>query len=228
MSTENNMEHSDVEVSEDVDIVESDASEERAESSSDTESAVAGDGADSGEADDVDAARDDASDDGGDGHGDEHDDDHGDEGDIAADYLEELLDIADIDGDIEIEERGGRTYISILNEDGSNRELENLVGRNGEVLEALQELTRLSALAGTDKRSRIILDIAGHRVDRSSKLRGVAEEAVEKVKSSGGSVSLKPMSAYERKVVHDAVADLGFHSESEGEGSNRHVVVSAQ
>ncbi len=138
MSTENNMEHSDVEASEDVDIVESDASEERAESSLDTESAIAGDGADSGEADDVDAARDDASGDGGDGHGDEDGDEHGDEGDIAADYLEELLDIADIDGDIEIEERGGRTYISILNEDGSNRELENLVGRNGEVLEALQ------------------------------------------------------------------------------------------
>ncbi|MGP0222248.1 MULTISPECIES: protein jag [unclassified Paenarthrobacter] len=148
------------------------------------------------------------------------------EGDIAADYLEELLDIADIDGDIDIEVRNGRTYISIAAEEESAA-LENLVGRDGEVLEALQELARLSVLSATENRSRLVLDINGYRKDRAGVLQQIAEDAVAKVKESGGTIALEPMSAYERKIVHDAVADLGFVSESEGEGSGRHIVVSA-
>jgi spoIIIJ-associated protein len=148
------------------------------------------------------------------------------EGDVAADYLEELLDIADIDGDIDIEVRNGRTYISIVAEDESPG-LESLVGRDGEVLEALQELTRLAVLSATENRSRLVLDINGYRADRAGDLQQIAEDAIASVKETGKSVALAPMSAYERKIVHDAVADLGFASESEGEGADRHIVVSA-
>lgn len=148
------------------------------------------------------------------------------EGDVAADYLEELLDIADIDGDIDIEVRNGRTYISIVSEEESTG-LENLVGRDGEVLEALQELTRLAVLSATESRSRLVLDINGYRAERSGDLQKIAEDAVASVKESGNAVALAPMSAYERKIVHDAVADLGLVSESEGEGADRHIVVSA-
>jgi spoIIIJ-associated protein len=148
------------------------------------------------------------------------------EGDVAADYLEELLDIADIDGDIDIEVRNGRTYISIAAE-GESESLDSLVGQDGEVLEALQELARLSVLSATENRSRLVLDINGYRKDRAGELQQVAEDAVAKVKETGATVALEPMSAYERKIVHDAVAELGFVSESEGEGAGRHIVVSA-
>jgi spoIIIJ-associated protein len=148
------------------------------------------------------------------------------EGDVAADYLEELLDIADIDGDIDIEIRNGRTYISIAAEEDTEG-LESLVGRDGEVLEALQELARLSVLSATENRSRLVLDINGYRKERAGDLQQIAEDAVAKVKETGAAVALEPMSAYERKIVHDAVADLGYVSESEGEGAGRHIVVSA-
>ncbi|TWD50443.1 RNA-binding protein [Arthrobacter sp. FX8] len=148
------------------------------------------------------------------------------EGDVAADYLEELLDIADIDGDIDIEVRNGRTYISIV-VDEETEGLESLVGEDGEVLEALQELTRLAVLSATENRSRLVLDINGYRQERTGHLQKIAEDAAASVKETGKSVALEPMSAYERKIVHDAVADLGLVSESEGEGAGRHIVVSA-
>ncbi|MDI3210958.1 R3H domain-containing nucleic acid-binding protein [Arthrobacter sp. AL12] len=149
------------------------------------------------------------------------------EGDVAADYLEELLDIADIDGDIDIEVRNGRTYISIVAEEESAG-LDSLIGKDGEVLEALQELTRLAVLSATENRSRLVLDISGYRSERAGELQKIAEDAVTSVKESGETVALEPMSAYERKIVHDAVADLGLISESEGEGADRHIVVSAE
>jgi spoIIIJ-associated protein len=148
------------------------------------------------------------------------------EGDVAADYLEELLDIADIDGDIDIEVRSGRTYISIVNDDGGDDRLNALVGEGGETLEALQELARLAVLTSTGNRSRLVLDISGHREGRAGQLQRIAEEAVAKAKETGADVALQPMSAYERKLVHDAVAALGLHSESDGEGPRRHIVVS--
>ncbi|TLM83886.1 RNA-binding protein [Pseudarthrobacter sp. NamE2] len=148
------------------------------------------------------------------------------EGDIAADYLEELLDIADIDGDIDIEVRNGRTYISIVADEEADG-LESLVGEDGEVLEALQELTRLAVLSATENRSRLVLDINGYRQERTGHLQKIAEDAAATVKETGKPVALEPMSAYERKIVHDAVADLGLVSESEGEGNGRHIVVSA-
>ncbi|HKU10357.1 Jag family protein [Sinomonas sp.] len=147
------------------------------------------------------------------------------EGDVAADYLEELLDIADIDGDIDIEVRGGRTYLSVIGDEEAQG-LDALVGEGGEVLEALQELTRLAVLSQTGTRSRLVLDVNGYRKDRSKYLHSLAQDAVEKVKSGGAPIHLAPMSSYERKIVHDAVADLGFVSESEGEGAKRHIVVS--
>ena len=144
---------------------------------------------------------------------------------IAADYLEGLLDIADLDGDIDIEIRENRTYLSVEAEDDESEALELLVGRQGETLDALQELVRLSVLAGTGERSRLILDIAGHRVRREDELKKIAEGAIEAMRSSGVDQHLDPLSPYERKIIHDVVAARGFLSDSEGDGPRRHVVV---
>lgn len=149
------------------------------------------------------------------------------EGEIAADYIEELLDTADIDGDIDIEVRDGRTYVSVVTEDDQNAELEALVGPKGEVLDSLQELVRLAVLSATERRSRLVLDVAGYREERAGALREMAEQAVTQVQSTGDSVHLDPLSAYERKIIHDAVAEAGLISESEGEGAGRHIVISA-
>lgn len=149
------------------------------------------------------------------------------EGEIAADYIEELLDTADIDGDIDIEVRDGRTYVSVVTEDSQNSELEALVGPKGEVLDSLQELARLAVLSATERRSRLVLDVAGYREARAEVLREMAQKAVAQVQSSGDSVHLEPLSAYERKIIHDAVAEAGLLSESEGEGLGRHIVISA-
>ena len=142
------------------------------------------------------------------------------EGDIAADYLEELLDIADLDGDLDMDVEGDRASVQI-----GGADLSLLVGRNGEVLEALQELTRLAVYRETGERSRLMLDIDGHRAQQRTRLVGLAEKAIAEVKESGESVSLEPMSAFERKVVHDAVAAAGLTSESEGAEPKRHVVI---
>lgn len=149
------------------------------------------------------------------------------EGEIAADYIEELLDTADIDGDIDIEVRDGRTYVSVVTEDDQDAELEALVGPKGEVLDSLQELVRLAVLSATERRSRLVLDVAGYREERAGALREMAEQAVTQVQSTGDSVHLDPLSAYERKIIHDAVAEVGLISESEGEGAGRHIVISA-
>src|SRR5690625_1446440 len=148
------------------------------------------------------------------------------EGDHAADYIEELLDIADLDGDIDIEVRNNRTYLSVLVPE-DDEEIQGLVGKNGKTLEALQELTRLAVLSATGRRSRLILDIANHRVKRAEALRELAREAIATVEADGQEQHLKPMSPYERKIVHDVVAEAGLHSESEGEGPRRHVVISS-
>ena len=142
------------------------------------------------------------------------------EGDFAADYLERLLDIADLDGDLDMDVEGDRATVSIV---GAN--LRNLVGPGGEVLEALQELTRLAVQARTGDRSRLMLDIGGFRQNRREELTALAQGSVEDVRSSGKPVRLDPMSAFERKVVHDTVAAAGLRSESEGEEPQRRVVV---
>jgi len=142
------------------------------------------------------------------------------EGEIAADYLEELLEIADLDGDLDMDVEGDRATVSIV---GAN--LPQLVGENGEVLEALQELTRLAVYRETGERSRLMLDVSGHRAARRIALEEQAAAVVAEVKASGEPVSLEPMSPFERKVVHDAVAAAGLKSESDGVEPRRHVVV---
>lgn len=147
------------------------------------------------------------------------------EGDIAGDYLERLLDLLDYDGDIDLDVEAGRAVVSI---DGGE-DLEKLVGPRGNVLEALQELTRLAVQQETGARSRLMLDIAGWRADRRRELSDLGRATAEKVLASGERIRLQPMTPFERKVVHDAVATLkGVHSESEGEDPRRRVVVFPQ
>ncbi|MDM8085182.1 R3H domain-containing nucleic acid-binding protein [Cellulomonas cellasea] len=147
------------------------------------------------------------------------------EGEIAADYLEELLDIADLDGDIDIDVDHGRAAVEIIGEEGSVRALRRLVGRDGEVLDSLQELTRLAVQAKTGERSRLMLDIAGFRAARRLELIEIANEAIARVKADGADVALAPMNPFERKVVHDAVAAAGLVSDSDGVEPSRHVVI---
>jgi spoIIIJ-associated protein len=142
------------------------------------------------------------------------------EGDIAADYLEELLDIADLDGDLDMDVEGDRAAVSIVGAD-----LSQLVGRNGEVLDALQELTRLAVYRETGERSRLMLDISGHRAEQRRRLVELAAEKIAVVKETGEALSLSPMTSFERKVVHDAVSAAGLTSESEGAEPKRYVVI---
>jgi spoIIIJ-associated protein len=141
------------------------------------------------------------------------------EAEIAADYLEELLDIADLDGDIDTFIEGDRAHVSIVSQS------EVLVGPDGEVLDALQELTRLAVMTETGDRSRLMLDVAGYRERRRKELVALATDAVREVRDSQDRVPLAPMNPFERKIVHDAVAAAGLTSESEGEEPRRHVVV---
>ncbi|MET4672143.1 MULTISPECIES: R3H domain-containing nucleic acid-binding protein [unclassified Streptomyces] len=145
------------------------------------------------------------------------------EGEIAADYLEGLLDIADLDGDIDMDVEADRAAVSIISD--SPRELQKLVGRDGEVLEALQELTRLAVHRETGDRSRLMLDIGGFRAKKREILAELGAKAANDVKTSGQPVKLEPMTPFERKVVHDAIAAAGLRSESEGEEPQRFVVV---
>jgi len=144
-----------------------------------------------------------------------------DEGDIAADYIEELLDIADIDGDIDIDARGGRAYVSVTASGESNLRLLS----KPDTVTALQELTRLAVQSKTGGFSRLILDIGGSRDARASELSALVDVAVERIEAGSASASLPPMSSYERKLVHDIVADRGYTSQSEGEGRDRHTVI---
>ncbi|MFF7388804.1 MULTISPECIES: Jag family protein [Streptomyces] len=146
------------------------------------------------------------------------------EGEIAADYLEGLLDIADLDGDIDMDVEADRASVSIISDSGS-RDLNKLVGREGEVLEALQELTRLAVHRETGDRSRLMLDIAGYRAKKRAELSELGAKAAAEAKSTGEPVKLQPMTPFERKVVHDAVKSAGLRSESEGEEPQRFVVV---
>ncbi len=143
------------------------------------------------------------------------------EGDIAADYLERLLDIIDYDGDIDLDVENDRAIVAIVGSD-----LQPLVGRNGETLDALQELTRLAVQQRTGERSRLMLDVSGHRQARRAELKALAESVAREVLDTGESVRLAAMNPFERKVVHDAIAGVdGVRSESEGEEPDRRVVV---
>jgi spoIIIJ-associated protein len=142
------------------------------------------------------------------------------EGEIAADYIEGLLDIADLDGDIDMDVEGDRAVVSVV-----GATLDELVGDDGEVLEALQELTRLAVHRKTGERARLMLDVGGFRARRRSELADLGRSIAEEVARTGEPKRLRAMSPFERKIVHDAVASAGLRSESEGEEPNRRVVV---
>jgi spoIIIJ-associated protein len=144
------------------------------------------------------------------------------EGDIAADYIEELLDITDLDGDIDIDARGGRAYLSVNSSSDSNLRLLS----KPETVTALQELTRIAVQAKTGVFSRMILDVGGSREAREAELAVLVDRAVTRIEEGAESAALPPMSSYERKLVHDLVAGRGFASASDGEGADRHTVIS--
>lgn len=143
------------------------------------------------------------------------------EGEIAADFIEEFLDLADLDGDLEIELRQERVYLSVAADGESN------LGKvsNPETVEALQEITRLAVQAKTGEMSRLILDIGGSREAKTEQLRKLVEKSIEKLEETDREQHLKPMTSYDRKQVHDMVAEAGMISESEGQGRDRHVVI---
>jgi len=145
------------------------------------------------------------------------------EGDAAADYLEVLLDIADLDGDLDIDVEGDRAHVAIIEVSGG--ELGSLVGDDGVVLDALQDLARLAAAQATGHRSRLMLDIAGHRAQRRADLERLADSAIEEVVETKEPIRLAAMNAFERKVVHDRVSDAGLLSESEGVEPDRRIVI---
>jgi spoIIIJ-associated protein len=142
------------------------------------------------------------------------------ESEIAADYVEGLLDVADLDGDIDMDVEGDRALVSVV-----GATLQELVGPRGEVLEALQELTRLAVHRQTGARTRIMLDVGGYRARRRMELTALGRDAAEDVSRTGVARRLDPMTPFERKIIHDAVAAAGLRSESEGEEPNRRVVV---
>jgi len=144
------------------------------------------------------------------------------EGDIAADYIEELLDIADLDGDIDIDTRGGRAYISVSAGEGTT----NLrILSKPDTVNALQELTRIAVQTKTGAFSRLILDVGGSRDARATELGVLVDKAIARLDDGAEAASLPAMSSYERKLVHDIVSERGYVSESEGEGRDRHTVI---
>jgi len=143
------------------------------------------------------------------------------EGEIAADYIEELLDITDLDGDIEIDTRGGRAYVSVNSAEDTNLRLLS----KPDTVAALQELTRIAVQTKTGGFSRLILDVGGSREARVAELTVLVDKAIERIETGAESAALPPMSSYERKLVHDVVSERGFSSESEGEGRDRHTVI---
>ena len=144
-----------------------------------------------------------------------------DEGELAADYLETLLDIADLDGDIEIEVRRERTYVTV----GSPETDDLDVLSTPDVVSALQDLTRLAVQQKTGEFARLVLDIGGSREARTKELQKLVDVAIDKIEAGAQSAALPPMTSYERKLVHDMVSERGFTSASEGEGRDRHTVV---
>ncbi len=142
------------------------------------------------------------------------------EGEIAADFIEELLDIADLDGDLDINIRNGRVYLSV---DSSSDDLKKL--GDAKVVGALQELTRTAVQTKTGEFSRLILDVSGSRQSREEELRALVKTAAERIEAGASEVALPPMSSYERKLVHDLVSEQGLTSESQGEGRDRFTLV---
>ncbi|MFA5786044.1 MAG: RNA-binding cell elongation regulator Jag/EloR [Actinomycetota bacterium] len=143
------------------------------------------------------------------------------EADLAEDFVIGLLDALDIDGEVDVDVRGDTVNIDIV---GPSMGL--LIGRRGATLEALQDLVRMAVQRQTGRRTRLVVDAEGYRVRRQSMLVEQAHKAASRVKASGAPERLDPMSAYERKIVHDALASTsGVVTVSEGEEPYRRVVI---
>ena len=145
------------------------------------------------------------------------------EADIAADYLEGLLDIVDYEGDIEMGVRNNRPTVQIVADDDTD--IKHLIGRNGEVVDALQQLTRLAVQQKTGERSHLIVDVDGYLKRKRQRLHDIALDAIDEVRETGEPVDLKPMNSFERKIVHDVVREEGLKSRSHGEEPHRYVTV---
>ena len=141
----------------------------------------------------------------------------------AADYLEGLLDIANLDGDIEMSVRNERPVVKIVADDSSS--IERLIGKNGEVVDSLQILTRLAVQAHMGERSHVIVDVDGYLMRKRHSLQQLALEAVTKARELGQTVDLPAMNSFERKIIHDAVRDEGLQSRSQGIEPKRYVTV---
>lgn len=142
------------------------------------------------------------------------------DGDLAADYIEGLLDITDLDGDIDIDVANGRAYVSVT---GGDESLDRLASSSA--VQALQDLTRLAVQAKTGRFSRLIVDVGGSRSARELELKKMVDAAIAQIAAGREQVALEPMSSYERKLVHDEVAERGYFSESRGEGRDRRLVI---
>ena len=145
------------------------------------------------------------------------------EADIAADYLEGLLDIVDYEGDIEMGVRNNRPTVQIVADDDTD--IKHLIGRYGEVVDALQQLTRLAVQQKTGERSHLIVDVDGYLKRKRQRLHDIALDAIDEVHETGEPVDLKPMNSFERKIVHDVVREEGMKSRSHGEEPHRYVTV---
>jgi spoIIIJ-associated protein len=202
----------------DVDETDDDLADEADDEDEDEDEELV-DEADDDDEDDEDAEDEDDAEEGEEGHEDDLSSLE-EEGDVAADYIEGLLDIADLDGDIDMDVEGDRAVVSVV-----GATLDELVGDDGEVLEALQELTRLAVHRKTGTRARLMLDVGGFRVRRRAELADLGRSVAAEVARTGEPKKLRAMSPFERKIIHDAVAVAGLRSESEGEEPNRRVVV---
>jgi spoIIIJ-associated protein len=202
----------------DVDETDDDLADEADDEDEDEDEELV-DEADDDDEDDEDAEDEDDAEEGEEGHEDDLSSLE-EEGDVAADYIEGLLDIADLDGDIDMDVEGDRAVVSVV-----GATLDELVGDDGEVLEALQELTRLAVHRKTGTRARLMLDVGGFRVRRRAELADLGRSIADEVARTGEPKKLRAMSPFERKIIHDAVAVAGLRSESEGEEPNRRVVV---
>lgn len=144
--------------------------------------------------------------------------------DAVADFLEELLDRMDIDAVAEPTTRGDHMYVDIV--DGPEEDLALLIGRGGQTLDAIQELTRMVVGRQLDERIRVVVDVEDYRKRREDRLAEIGRGAAARALESGDEIELEPMNPYERKIVHDAVAELeGVASVSRGEDPNRFIVV---
>ena len=145
------------------------------------------------------------------------------EADVAADYLEGLLDIVDYEGDIEMGVRNHRPTVQIVADDDTD--IKHLIGKDGEVVDALQQLTRLAVQQKIGERSHLIVDVDGFLRRKREHLREQALDVIDEVRETGDPVNMKPMNSFERKIVHDMVREEGLKSRSHGEEPHRYVTV---